>query len=206
MIFVSQSVSDNNIGAKTFHAFNQEGFQYLVYPLRMQPETVLVAPTGTILALYCTVLVVVCFSFLWPAPAPASALFCWLDPYLYCNVLVAPAVFCWQLRFTNSVQADSTQGVDFRPVTMYRPADSTAYSFKRISQMALSRPLKSTTLVLIKSVLFLFDNSRMKKVERQNTLFSIIEVWCSGKTERTTHCLFWYNTSITTMGYSVRGC
>ena len=61
MIFVPQSVSDNNIGAKTFHAFNQEGFQYLVYPLRMQPETVLVAPTGTILALYCTVLVVVCF-------------------------------------------------------------------------------------------------------------------------------------------------
>ena len=98
MIFVPQSVSDNNIGAKTFHAFNQEGFQYLVYPLRMQPETVLVASTGPILALYCTVLVVVCFSFLWPAPAPAPALFCWLDPYLYCNVLVAPAVFCWQHR------------------------------------------------------------------------------------------------------------
>ena len=60
MIFVPQSVSDNNIGANTFHAFNQEGFQYLVYPLRMQPETVLVAPTGTILALYCSVLYCTC--------------------------------------------------------------------------------------------------------------------------------------------------
>ena len=115
MIFVPQSVSDNNIGANTFHAFNQEGFQYLVYPLRMQPETVLVAPTGTILALYCTVLVVVCFFLsltcstsivlptglilvLYRTVLAAPALFCWLDPYLYCNVLVAPAVFCWQHR------------------------------------------------------------------------------------------------------------